>query len=38
VWGKPANVDVAVAAEVTTFFERFIDRLSRVVAERRAAQ
>src|SRR4051812_4274064 len=37
-WGKPANVDVAVAADVDTFFERFIERVARVVAERRAVQ
>ena len=37
VWGKPPNLDVAVTADVSAFFERFIDRISRVVAERRAA-
>ena len=37
VWGKPANLDIAVTADVNAFFERFIDRISLVVAERRAA-
>jgi purine nucleosidase len=38
VWGKPPNLDIAVEADVATFFDRFAERISRVVAERRAAQ
>jgi purine nucleosidase len=37
VWGRPANLDVAVDADIGTFFERFSERLSRVVVERRTA-
>jgi purine nucleosidase len=37
VWGRPANLDVAVDADVDTFFARFSERISRVVAERRTA-
>src|SRR5262249_16246825 len=37
VWHKPPNLDMAVEADVNTFFERFNERLSHVVAERRAA-
>jgi purine nucleosidase len=36
VWGRPANVDVAVEADAGTFFERFIERVGGL-AERRAA-
>jgi purine nucleosidase len=27
-WGRPANLDVAVEADIDTFFERILDRLS----------
>jgi purine nucleosidase len=37
VWSKPANLNVAVDADIGTFFERFSERLSRVVVERRTA-
>jgi purine nucleosidase len=37
VWGRPANLEVAVSADISTFFERFGERISRVVAERRTA-
>ena len=37
VWGRPANLDVAVDADIETFFERYSERISRVVAERRTA-
>ena len=33
-WGRPPNLDVAVEADITTFFERLIDRLARLAAER----
>ena len=35
VWGRPANVDVAVAADAEAFFERFIERVGGL-AERRS--
>jgi purine nucleosidase len=38
VWDRPANLDVAVEANVAEFFERFIDRLAGVVSERRDAR
>jgi purine nucleosidase len=38
VWRRPPNLDVVVEANIDEFFERFIDRLGRVVAERRAAR
>jgi purine nucleosidase len=34
VWGRPANVDVAVEADIGTFFKRFIDRLAGLAANR----
>ena len=34
-WGRPANVDVAVEADIETFFERFIDRLALLAGGRR---
>ena len=37
VWGKPPNLDIAVEADITTFFERFTERISRLAADRRAA-
>lgn len=36
-WNRPANVDVAVDADVATFFERFIERVGGL-AESRAAR
>jgi purine nucleosidase len=36
VWGRPANVDVAVQADAETFFARFIERVGGL-AERRSA-
>jgi len=38
VWGKPPNLDIAVEADITTFFERFTERISRLAADRRAAR
>ena len=32
VWGRPPNLDVAVQADVETFFERFIERVGRLAA------
>jgi purine nucleosidase len=37
VWGKRPNLAIAVEADIGTFFERFLERLTAVVAERRAA-
>jgi len=34
VWGRPPNVDVAVAADADRFFERFIERVGNLAAER----
>jgi purine nucleosidase len=34
VWGRDANLEVCVQADVETFFERFIDRVGRLAAER----
>ena len=34
VWGRPPNVDVAVEADVDRFFERFIERIGKLAAER----
>jgi purine nucleosidase len=34
VWGKPPNVDVVLEADVATFFERFIERVGALAAER----
>lgn len=34
VWGRPPNVDVAVEADIGNFFERFIERLARLAADR----
>ena len=36
-WGKPPNLDVAVEADVSTFFERFVDRVGWVATSRRNA-
>lgn len=36
VWGRPANLDVAVEADATTFFDRFVERVGRLAAERSA--
>jgi purine nucleosidase len=33
-WGRPANVDVAVAVDAEAFMERFIERVGRLAAER----
>ena len=35
-WGRPPNLDVAVDADIETFFERLIDRLGRLASERAA--
>jgi len=32
VWGRPANLDIAVEADVETFFGRFIERVGRLAA------
>jgi purine nucleosidase len=32
VWGKPANVDVGVSADIDRFFDRFVERLGRLAA------
>jgi purine nucleosidase len=34
VWGRPPNVDIAVAADIETFFGRFIERVSAFVARK----
>jgi purine nucleosidase len=34
VWDRPPNVDVAVDAEIGRFFDRFIERVGRLAAER----
>jgi purine nucleosidase len=34
-WGRPPNVDVGVHADAETFFERFIERVGALAAERR---
>jgi purine nucleosidase len=34
VWGRPANIDVAVEADAEIFLERFIERVGRLAAER----
>jgi purine nucleosidase len=34
VWGRPANVDVAVEANATEFLARFVERVGRLAAER----
>ena len=34
VWGRPPNVDVAVAANIDLFFERLIERVGKLAAER----
>jgi purine nucleosidase len=31
-WGRPANLDIAVSANVVEFFARFIDRVGRLAA------
>lgn len=33
-WGRPPNVDVAVEADIGAFFQRFIDRVAGLAAER----
>jgi purine nucleosidase len=33
VWGRPPNVNVAVSADIDTFFERFVGRLGRLAHE-----
>jgi purine nucleosidase len=35
VWRRPPNLEVAVEADIGTFFERFIERVGRVATERR---
>jgi purine nucleosidase len=35
-WGRPANLDIVVGADIGAFFERFIERLA-ALARRRAA-
>jgi purine nucleosidase len=34
VWGKPANVDIAVAGDAEVFLERFVERVGRLAAGR----
>jgi purine nucleosidase len=34
VWGRPPNVEVAVEGDIDRFFERFIERIGRLAAER----
>ncbi len=34
VWGREPNLDVAVEADIGKFFERFIERVGRLAAER----
>jgi len=34
-WGRPPNLDVAVEADVGTFFERFVGRLAQLARSRR---
>jgi purine nucleosidase len=34
VWGRPPNLDVAVEADAATFFERFIERVGALAADR----
>jgi purine nucleosidase len=36
VWGRPANVDVAVAADADEFMRRFVERVGRLAAGRSA--
>jgi purine nucleosidase len=36
VWGKPANLDIAVEADADAFLERFVERVGRLAAERSA--
>ena len=38
VWGKPANVEVAVEADAATFLERFVERVGGLAASRATAQ
>jgi purine nucleosidase len=32
VWGRPPNLDIAVEADIETFFERFIERVGSLAA------
>jgi purine nucleosidase len=34
VWGRPANLDVAVEADATEFLDRFVERVGGLAAER----
>ncbi|HYI21365.1 MAG TPA: nucleoside hydrolase [Candidatus Limnocylindrales bacterium] len=34
LWGRPPNLDVAIEADVDTFFDRFIDRVAALAAQR----
>jgi len=36
VWGRPANLDVAVEADAATFLDRFVERVGRLAEERSA--
>jgi purine nucleosidase len=36
-WGRPPDLEVAVEADVTGFFERFVDRVGALAAARRTA-
>jgi purine nucleosidase len=36
-WGREPNLEVAVEADIATFFDRLIDRLARLAAERAGA-
>jgi purine nucleosidase len=35
VWGRPPNLDIAVAADTEAFFGRYIERVGRLVAQAR---
>ena len=34
VWGREPNLDIALEADVDTFFDRFIDRVGTLAAQR----
>jgi purine nucleosidase len=35
-WGRAPNLDIAVAADTESFFERFVERVGRLARERRS--
>jgi purine nucleosidase len=37
LWGRPPNVDVAVAADVPEFLRRLVERVGALAAERATA-